>query len=340
MSLTGENKHDIAMAVTYEGDSEIAMGGDMTKWFSHGMDPIYLTYLLNSPYGITCKQKRATGNIIVHISNGKLSEIPLPISPLAEQHRIVSKIEELLPYIDQYDKAYTKLTAWNKKFPEAIRQSILQYAMEGKLVEQRPEEGTAKKLLPEISEDEIPFEVPESWMWVRIAEICTDIVDCPHSTPKYFPQDTGFAGVDTNCINADGMITGWRYVTQDTYEKRTARLLPKGNDIVLTREGSIGRAAILPHGKKICLGQRVMLLRSSQFVHTELLRKFIMSPMSLSRLTVQQKGLGAKHINVSDICKLLIPLPPFTDQKRIVTCIEELFSYCEQLKEAQQDTLI
>ena len=111
MSLTGENKHDIAMAVTYEGNEEIAMGGDMTRWFAHGMNPLYLTYLLNSPYGIACKQQRATGNIIVHISGTKLGEIPLPIPPLAEQKRIVAKIEQLRPLIEQYARACADLAA-------------------------------------------------------------------------------------------------------------------------------------------------------------------------------------------------------------------------------------
>lgn len=103
MSLTGENKWDIALAVVYEGEEEIAMGGDMTKWEYHGMNSIYLTMVLNSPYGISCKRNMATGDIIVHISNSKLSEIVLPIPPLAEQHRVVAKLEELLPLCQQLD---------------------------------------------------------------------------------------------------------------------------------------------------------------------------------------------------------------------------------------------
>jgi type I restriction enzyme S subunit len=101
MALTGENKWDIALAVVYEGTDEIAMGGDMTKWEYHGMNPIYLAMVINSPYGIACKRNMATGDIIVHISNNKLSEIMLPIPPLAEQHRIVARIEELLPFCRQ-----------------------------------------------------------------------------------------------------------------------------------------------------------------------------------------------------------------------------------------------
>ena len=104
MALTGENEYDIALAVTYEGDEELAIGGDMTRFFNHCMNPLYLTYVLNSRYGILCKSKMATGNIIVHISNDKLATIPIPLPPLEEQSRIVEKIEELLPYCDRLVK--------------------------------------------------------------------------------------------------------------------------------------------------------------------------------------------------------------------------------------------
>lgn len=84
----------------------------------------------------------------------------VPLPPLEEQHRIVVKIEEILPYIDQYDKAYTKLEIFNKKFPEDMKKSILQMAMQGKLVEQRPEEGTADELY-----DQIVAESPAYQSW-------------------------------------------------------------------------------------------------------------------------------------------------------------------------------
>ena len=116
-----------------------------------------------------------------------------PLPPLAEQKRIVAKIEELLPLVDRYEKAWTKLEDFNHRFPEDMKKSILQQAIQGKLVEQRPEEGTAQELyeqiqaekqrlikegkikkekpLPEITEDEKPFEIPEGWMWVRLGQI-------------------------------------------------------------------------------------------------------------------------------------------------------------------------
>ena len=114
----------------------------------------------------------------------------IPLPPLEEQKRIVAKIEELMPYVDKYDKAYSKVEELNKKFPDDMQQSILQYVIQGKLVEQREEDGTAEelyqqiqqekkklikegkikksKVLPEITEGEIPFDIPQSWKWVRL----------------------------------------------------------------------------------------------------------------------------------------------------------------------------
>ncbi|WP_185753767.1 restriction endonuclease subunit S [Selenomonas sp. AB3002] len=222
-------------------------------------------------------------------------------------------------------------------------------------MEQRPEEGTAKELLkeiqaekaqlikegkikksktlPPITEEEKPFDIPEGWEWARLVDICWTIVDCPHSTPKYVQYKTDYAGIDTNCIDENGNIKQWRYVLQDDYEKRITRLTPECGDIVLTREGSIGRAAILPVGMNICLGQRVMLLRPAD-IETKYLRWFLMSPDTLTRLTAKQKGLGAKHINVSDICQITVPCPPLAEQQRIVAKIEEILPLIDKYDKA------
>ena len=100
-TLTGENKPDIAKAVAYLGEDPVAAGGDLAYWSYHGMNPLYLMYFLNSPYAIENKVRLATGDIIVHISGDKIGSILLPLPPLAEQKRIVEKIEELMQYCDK-----------------------------------------------------------------------------------------------------------------------------------------------------------------------------------------------------------------------------------------------
>ncbi len=97
MALTGENNFDIALALAYVGDETVAMGGDLTRWSNHHMNPLYLVYTMNSSYAIHKKSEMAKGDIIVHISNDKLSTILLPIPPIEEQNRIVEKLDTLLP---------------------------------------------------------------------------------------------------------------------------------------------------------------------------------------------------------------------------------------------------
>lgn len=162
----------------------------------HGDDEILSEYFmryLDAPLFFSQIRLYDNGTAQPNLAAKSLEQFLIPLPPLEEQHRIVAKIEKILPYIDQYDKAYTKLETFNKKFPENMKKSILQMAMQGKLVEQRPEEGTAdglyeqivaekaqlikdgkikkEKPLLEIAEDEIPFEIPSSWKWVRLGEI-------------------------------------------------------------------------------------------------------------------------------------------------------------------------
>ena len=318
------------------------------------MSAWYLVYVLRSDllYKAVRAQMKGTGITRITLKQIELMTIPLP--PLAEQKRIVAKIEELLPYLDRYEKAWNRLEDFGSRFPVDMQKSILQMAIQGKLVEQRPEEGTGEELyrqiqaekqalikagkikkekpLPEIAEDEVPFEIPEGWKWVRLNTISEAIVDCPHSTPHYIDLETPYCTIDTNCINEKGEIIKWRYVEATTYSIRIARLAPQKDDIIYTREGSICRAAILPDGKNICMGQRVMLIRCATGVFSLFLQRILMAPTVICSLTEKQKGIGAKHINVSDVCNLFIPLPPLAEQKRIVARLEEILPLCERLK--------
>ena len=314
----------------------------------------YISMLFSTPCAKGYLSGASVGTTMNNLNHKILSDMPVPLPPLAEQKRIVAKIEELLPYLDRYEKAWNRLEEFNRRFPADMQKSILQMAIQGTLVEQRPEEGPGEELyrqiqaekqalikagkikkekpLPEIAEDEVPFEIPEGWKWVRLNTISEAIVDCPHSTPHYIDLETPYCTIDTNCINEKGEIIKWRYVEATTYSIRIARLAPQKDDIIYTREGSICRAAILPDGKNICMGQRVMLIRCATGVFSLFLQRILMAPTVICSLTEKQKGIGAKHINVSDVCNLFIPLPPLAEQKRIVARLEEILPLCERLK--------
>lgn len=338
MALTGENKWDIALAVVYEGEEEVAMGGDMTKWEYHGMNPIYLTMVINSPYGIACKRNMATGDIIVHISNNKLSEIVLPIPPLAEQHRIVAKIEELQPDIDAYDEAQTKLQAIEQRFPDAMKKSLLQYAIEGKLVPQRKEEGTAKDLLakiraekarlvkekkikkykplPAITDDEKPFDIPNSWEWTRFGDISInmDSERIPLSVTQRRNLDKIY-----DYYGASGVI--------DKVDKylfdRPLMLIGEDGANLLARTKPI---AFIARGK-YWVNNHAHVIDFPNGIDM----KYMTFYMNAINLAAYVTGTAQPKMNQARMNGILIAIPPITEQHRIVAKLEELLPLCDQL---------
>ncbi|MCI1664763.1 MAG: restriction endonuclease subunit S [Atopobiaceae bacterium] len=202
-------------------------------------------------------------------------------------------------------------------------ESVIYRGADGSYYERR---GKAK---PICIDDEIPFEIPESWEWTRMFTICVGIVDCPHSTPGYLTETTGYFAIDTNCIDDGWHQTQLRPLSKESYQERIVRLRPEPGDVVFTREGSIGRSAIL-QGENICLGQRVMLLRCSQSFHNRFLQIVLSSPSSWNLYRAANVGTGVKHINVSTIVNMLTPLPPLAEQSRISARVDKLTPLVEQ----------
>lgn len=359
MTLTGENKTDIAMAVTYEGKDTIAMGGDMTCWSHHMMNPLYLVYFINSPYAISCKRNLATGDIIIHISNDKLATILMPVPPLEEQHRIVAKIEEILPYIDKYDKAYTKLEIFNKKFPEDMKKSILQMAMQGKLVEQRPEEGTADELyeqivaekarlikdgkikkekpVPEITDDEIPFEIPSSWKWVRIGEVISYQNGYAYSSKDMSDLKIGYPVIKSgNLMTLQVVINSKTSYIDKPNDKMLESQIKKSDMLMCLSSQSdnpepLGKTAVYRYDFPALLNQRVLKITAIKLEMVELLYYFINSHYFHYNVSHQGGGSAQANLKLEHVLNMLIPLPPLKEQKRIVAKIVELLPYCDRL---------
>lgn len=288
-----------------------------------------------------------------NISKEKIVMSLIPVPPLDEQKRIVAKIEEILPYIDQYDKAYTKLETFNKKFPEDMKKSILQMAMQGKLVEQRPEEGTADELyeqivaekaqlikegkikkekpLPEIAEDEIPFEIPSSWKWARLGNLLViERGGSPRPIKSYLTDSKD--GI--NWIKIGDTDKGGKYINS-TVEKiipegmKKSRYVQKG-DFLLSNSMSFGRPYILNIDG--CIHDGWLVLRQPlQIFYRDYLYYLLSSRMVYNQFCNRVAGAVVNNLNSDKVALTVVPIPPLEEQHRIVAKIEELLPYCDQL---------
>lgn len=314
----------------------------------------YIMWVLKAPHVNFAVNAVSYGVKMPRVGTETMVNLLVPLPPLEEQHRIVAKIEEILPYIDQYDKAYTKLETFNKKFPEDMKKSILQMAMQGKLVEQRSEEGTAdelyeqivaekaqlikdgkikkEKLLPEITEDEIPFEIPSSWRWVRLGTIVSVYGGkrIPAGT-RLSENDTGHkyirvADMKDETVSLDDI----KYITDEIYEKIKQYFITS-DDIYITVAGTIGRVGVVPRE----LNNANLTENADKLVFRRLdkmyLCRMLNSEVVQHQIREATTQVGQPKLAIARIQKLIVPLPPLEEQKRIVAKIEELLPYCDQL---------
>lgn len=312
---------------------------------NHQIEKSYIWYFLHT--GLVLNQwvgsKTSTNG---NIKNSNITDLLIPLPPLAEQKRIVAKIEELLPLIDRYEKAWTRLEEFNKRFPGDMQKSLLQMAIQGKLVEQRPEEGTGEELyrqiqqekarlvregrikkekpLPEIAEDEVPFEVPETWKWVRfwsVINLATNLVspteyaDYPHIAPD-------------NIVKGTGQLLPCRTVAEDKVTSPN-HLFHKGQ-VVYSKIRPLLRKAVVAPFDGLCSADMYPLDTDIDPIY---LKYYLLSDGFNGQIAeAMSSRVKMPKINQEELGKVLLPLPPLAEQKRIVARLEELLPLCERLK--------
>ena len=288
-----------------------------------------------------------------------IASLLLPLPPLKEQYRIVAKIDDLLPLVDRYADAYEKLEKFNAKFPEDMKKSILQYAIQGKLVEQREEEGTAEELyqqiqeekqkliaekkikkekpLAEITEDAIPLDIPDSWKWVRLNDLCA-VLTCGYaSTPQYVSEDVGMPFISAKNVKPYRfMPENHKYISKELYSQLTSTCKPEQGDILLTRVGAgIGEAAIIDVNMEFAIYVSLTLIKlvNNNLINNKYILYWLNSPLgtAVAQSNILGKGASQGNLNVKNVREFLVPLPPIEEQKRIVAKIEELLPFCDQL---------
>lgn len=311
----------------------------------------YIVYVLRSPHIDYVVNSVTYGVKMPRVGTETMVNLLIPLPPLAEQKRIVAKIEELLPLVDRYAASYEKLEQFNAKFPEDMKKSILQYAIQGKLVEQRPEEGTGEELyrqiqaekqrliaekkikkekpLAEITEDEIPFDIPESWKWVRLSDII-DVRDGTHDSPKYVPMGIPLV-TSKNLSNGTIDYGNVKYITQEDADKINARSMVDDDDILFAMIGSIGNPVLVKKDREFCIKNMALF---KKYANTDISMRYMYWFFFFIQYKLKKEASGGvqSFISLSRFREYLVPLPPFAEQKRIVAKIEELLPLCERLK--------
>ena len=299
------------------------------------------------------------GTNINNVKESYITEFVIPLPPLAEQHRIVAKIEELLPYIDRYEKAWSRLEDFNKRFPVDMQKSILQMAIQGKLVEQRPEEGTGEELyqqiqvekqklikegkikkekpLSEISADEIPYEIPSNWTWVRFGNLGSykkGPFGSALTKSMFVPKGNGAVKVyeQKNAIQKD-VTLGDYYITREYFETKMSGFEVFPGDIIVSCAGTIGEAYVMPeHFEQGIINQALMRMKLFEPIFVPYFLMFFDFVLKRDARS-SSKGSAIKNIPPFEVLKnYLVPLPPLAEQKRIVAKLEELLPLCERLK--------
>lgn len=328
---------------------------ELVPFDTYLIDENYIAYVLRSPHIDYVINSVTYGVKMPRVGTDTMTNLLIPLPPLAEQKRIVAKIEELLPYVDCYAAAYEKLEQFNAKFPEDMKKSILQYAIQGKLVEQREEEGMGEELyrqiqaekkrlikegkikkekpLPEIAEDEIPFDIPGSWKWVRIGTVATILGGkrIPAGR-KLSSNDTGYIYIRVSDMK-DGYVSteNLQYVPEDIFPSISKYIIHK-EDVFITVAGTIGRVGKIPpelDGANLTENADRLVF---SLMDQDWLIKCMQSSLVQNQIADATTKVGQPKLAIIRIQNMLIPLPPLSEQKRIVAKLEEILPLCERLK--------
>ena len=290
----------------------------------------YLLYYLRSDFGYKelIKYKKATAQESISIDAIRNVIVPLP--PIEEQQRIVEKLNQILPLIDEYGKEEDELITLCQKFPEEMKKSVLQSAMQGKLTKQLKTDSSVDEMISSIqyearlencSEklilDAMDFTLPDNWRFIKLNEIVR-FVDYRGKTPHKINKGV-FLITASNIKQGFMDYTRKEYISEEEYLDRMSRGVTRKGDLLFTTEAPMGNASICNLDKTSC-GQRIITFQkySDHSINLEYLMFCILSPDFQAELLDNATGTTAKGIKGKKLKHLLLPLPPIEEQQRIV----------------------
>ena len=283
----------------------------------------------------------------------KIENVLMPLPPLAEQHRIVARIEQAFSALDTIDALQAKY-ADNLA---VLKSKLIDAAIQGKLTEQLPEDGTAEELyrriqaekqalikagkikkekpLPEIAADEIPFEIPANWKWVRLGLISSQITDGEHKTPRRVSDFCGYYLLSARNVANDAIkLDNVDYVDEKEFDIISRRCNPKRNDVLISCSGSVGRCCVVEDDNKYVMVRSAAMVSLIK-VHPKWVMYCIHSTALQKQISNKAKATAQANLFQEPIKRLVLPLPPLAEQKRIVNRLTELLAVCDELRNIQ-----
>jgi type I restriction enzyme S subunit len=323
----------------------------------------YMLYALQSSYfnkqlkSITKK----SGQAFYNLGKERLIQLIVPIPPIKEQELIVNEIEKFAPLINEYNLLEQEATKLDTEIYDKLKKSILQYAIQGKLVEQDETDEPASVLLERIRSEkkvqlgkkyvasyiykgddncyyehiggkdiniteEIPFDLPNGWEWTRLKNVINSLTDGTHSTPKYTASGVPFISVK-DVSSGKLSFENTKFISYEEHSELTKRCKPQRGDILLTKVGTTGIPVLIDSDIEFSLFVSVALIKFNAVnILPEYFIYILKSPLVQEQATENTRGVGNKNWVLSDIEKTLLVLPPLAEQKRIVDKINEIFA--------------
>ena len=349
----------IGNPVLYRGNEVFSIKNmALFKKIKNGIDMEYVYWFLYTSQGDM--KKYASGGVQSFVSLNYLRNYYIPIPPLAEQKRIVAKIEELMPYIEKYEQAEKQLTKLNETFPEMLKKSILQQAVQGKLVMQNPADEPASVLLERIREekqslikagkikkdkhesviitrdkipyeitdgkerciaDEVPFEIPDSWQWVHLDYIAAS--DLGKTLDK--AKNKGNFQPYLCSINVYWNGIDLSKVKEARFEdSELPKYLLKKGDLLICEGGEVGRCCVWDKDMPMYYQNALHRVRFYGNINPYYFKCLMELYKGIGIIEEHSKGVTIKHLVQKSLNSLYFPLPPLAEQNRIVSKIEEI----------------
>lgn len=303
----------------------------------------YLALLIQTSYFQQYALGVATGSTIKNVSLKAMRYFTVPLPPLPEQQRIVARVEVLMKEIDKLEQTEKELEAIKAAFPADMKASLLQAAMQGKLTEQKAEDGDARGLLlaireekeklvkekkikkekplTPITDEEIPFDIPENWVWCRLGD-CIKLLSGQDLTPDKYNA----SGKGTIYITGASNIENGR-ITVNRWTEFPRAIAHKG-ELLITCKGTIGEMCFL-NIDKVHIARQIMSIKEI-LVDIKYVHIFLLSYVNTLKGNAKSMIPGIDRKNVLNA---LFPLPPLPEQQRIVEKLDQLLPLCDSLSE-------